>query len=127
MHACRSRGKGRRGYRSEAWLRIIRQLWASGRKLRLSGDDERVLFQKRRYQPEGEQKTFRIYRPGEHGNWIASIDPPDGAPTKRVLYNQARVVTANVVAVCEGEKDADTRDDHMDALIEQLGRFGAEL
>jgi putative DNA primase/helicase len=71
-------------------------------------DDERVLFQKRRYQPEGEQKTFRIYRPGEQGNWIAGIDPPDSAPTKRVLYNQPRVVTANVVAVCEGEKDADT-------------------
>ena len=70
-------------------------------------DDERVLFQKRRYQPEGEQKTFRIYRPGEHGNWIAGIDPPDSAPTKRVLYNQPRVVTANVIAVCEGEKDAD--------------------
>jgi AAA domain/CHC2 zinc finger len=70
-------------------------------------DDERVLFQKRRYQPEGEPKTFRIYRPGEQGNWIAGIDPPDGAPTKRVLYNQPRVVTANVVVVCEGEKDAD--------------------
>jgi putative DNA primase/helicase len=70
-------------------------------------DDERVLFQKRRYQPEGEQKTFRIYRPGEHGNWIAGIDPPDSAPTKRVLYNQPRAVTANVIAVCEGEKDAD--------------------
>ena len=70
-------------------------------------DDERVLFQKRRYQPEGEQKTFRVYRPGEQGNWIAGIDPPDGAPTKRVLYNQPRVVTANVIAVSEGEKDAD--------------------
>ena len=70
-------------------------------------DDERVLFQKRRYQPEGEQKTFRIFRPGENGNWIAGIDPLDGAPTKRVLYNQPRVVTANVIAVCEGEKDAD--------------------
>jgi putative DNA primase/helicase len=69
-------------------------------------DDERVLFQKRRYEPECEQKTFRIYRPGEQGNWIAGIDPPDGA-TKRVLYNQPRVVTANVIAVCEGEKDAD--------------------
>lgn len=70
-------------------------------------DDERVLFQKRRFQPEGEQKTFRIYRPDEHGNWVAGIDAPDGAPTKRVLYNQPRVVTANVVVVCEGEKDAD--------------------
>lgn len=70
-------------------------------------DDERVLFQKRRYQPEGEAKTFRIYRPGEEGNWIAGIDPPEGEPTKRVLYNQPRLVTANVVAVCEGEKDAD--------------------
>jgi hypothetical protein len=71
------------------------------------GDDDRVLFQKRRYQPEGEAKTFRIYRPTEQGNWIAGIDPPEGIPTRRVLYNQPRVTTANVVIVCEGEKDAD--------------------
>ncbi len=70
-------------------------------------DDDRVLYQKRRYQPEGEPKTFRVYRPSEQGNWIAGIDPPDGAPTKRVLYNQPRVTTANVVIVCEGEKDCD--------------------
>ena len=70
-------------------------------------DDDRVLFQKRRYQPEGESKTFRVNRPGEHGEWIAGIDPPDGEPTKRVLYNQPRVTTANVVLVAEGEKDCD--------------------
>jgi hypothetical protein len=65
----------------------------------------RVLYQKRRYQPEGEAKTFRTYRPdGER--WIAGIDA-DGAPTRRVLYNLPLLVTANVVAVCEGEKDCE--------------------
>jgi hypothetical protein len=44
----------------------------------------RVLYQKRRYQPEGEGKTFRTYRPdGER--WIAGID--GDVPTRRVLYN----------------------------------------
>jgi hypothetical protein len=65
----------------------------------------RVLYQKRRYQPEGCSKTFRTYRPdGER--WIAGIDA-DGAPMRRVLYNLPYLVTANVVAVCEGEKDCD--------------------
>jgi hypothetical protein len=64
----------------------------------------RVLYQKRRYQPEGEAKTFRTFRPdGER--WIAGIDAD--APTRRVLYNLPLVVTANVVAVCEGEKDCE--------------------
>ena len=62
----------------------------------------RVLYQKRRYQPEGEAKTFRTFRPdGER--WIAGIDAD--VPTRRVLFNLPLVVTANVVAVCEGEKD----------------------
>jgi hypothetical protein len=64
----------------------------------------RVLYQKRRYQPEGEAKTFRTYRPdGER--WIAGIDAD--VPTRRALYNLPLVVTANVVAVCEGEKDCE--------------------
>ncbi|MCU1248693.1 MAG: ATPase [Edaphobacter sp.] len=65
----------------------------------------RVLYQKRRYQPEGGAKTFRTYRPdGER--WIAGIDA-DGESTRRVLYNLPHLVTANVVAICEGEKDCD--------------------
>ena len=64
----------------------------------------RVLYQKRRYQPEGQPKTFRTYRPdGER--WIAGID--GDMPTRRVLYNLPLLVTANIVAICEGEKDAD--------------------
>jgi hypothetical protein len=65
----------------------------------------RVLFQKRRYQPEGRPKTFRTFRPDSE-RWVAGIDP-DGAVTRRILYNLPLVVTANVVAVCEGEKDCE--------------------
>ncbi len=65
----------------------------------------RVLYQKRRYQPEGGAKTFRTFRPdGER--WIAGIDA-ESVPTRRVLYNLPLLVTANVVAVCEGEKDCE--------------------
>ncbi len=65
----------------------------------------RVLYQKRRYQPEGGAKTFRTYRPdGER--WVSGMDAVD-APTRRVLYNLPLLVTANVVAVCEGEKDCE--------------------
>jgi putative DNA primase/helicase len=65
----------------------------------------KLLYQKRRYQPEGQAKTFRTFRPdGER--WIAGIDA-EGASTRRVLYNLPFIVTANVVAVCEGEKDCE--------------------
>jgi hypothetical protein len=64
-----------------------------------------TLFQKRRYQPEGEAKTFRAYRPVEDGGWLAGIDPNDGRLTSRVLYNLPQLVTANMVLLCEGEKD----------------------
>ena len=57
--------------------------------------------------PRVRQRRFRVYRPGEHGDWVAGIDPQDGEPTRRVLYNQPRLVTANVAIICEGEKDAD--------------------
>ena len=66
---------------------------------------DKLLYQKRRYQPEGQAKTFRMFRPdGER--WIAGIDA-EGASTRRVLYNLPFLVTANVVAVCEGEKDCE--------------------
>ncbi|HEV8189476.1 MAG TPA: AAA family ATPase [Pyrinomonadaceae bacterium] len=66
-----------------------------------------VLYQKRRYQPEGEPKTFRVYRPTDSGNWVSGIDAPDEPPTKRVLYNLPLLITANVAIVCEGEKDCE--------------------
>lgn len=69
--------------------------------------DGQVLFQKRRYHPEGGGKTFRQYRPTETGGWAAGIDEAGVEPTKRVLYNLPLLVTANVALVCEGEKDAD--------------------
>jgi putative DNA primase/helicase len=68
--------------------------------------DGRVLYQKRRYQPEGQAKTFRVYRPEGNG-WVPGIDLTDGTKTKRVLYNQPQLVAANVAIVCEGEKDCD--------------------
>jgi hypothetical protein len=64
----------------------------------------KVLYQKRRFQPEGQPKTFRTYRPdGER--WVSGID--GDSTTRRVLYNLPLLVTANVVAVCEGEKDCE--------------------
>jgi hypothetical protein len=65
----------------------------------------RALYQKRRYQPEGEAKTFRTFR-SDGERWIAGIDA-DSARTRRVLYNLPQLITANIVAVCEGEKDCE--------------------
>jgi hypothetical protein len=73
-------------------------------------ENGRTLFQKRRFEPEGQAKTFRIHRPSDSGSWIAGIDPPKESaeePTRRILYNLPEVVTANFVVVCEGEKDCD--------------------
>ena len=64
----------------------------------------KTLFQKRRYEPEMEAKTFRIFRPTDRG-WVAKIDPDDGAKTRRVLFNLPDLIKANVVFICEGEKD----------------------
>lgn len=63
-----------------------------------------VLFQKRRFQPEGKPKTFLIYRATDKG-LVSKIDPPAGPPTRRVLFNLPDLVKANVVLLCEGEKD----------------------
>ena len=49
-------------------------------------------------------KTFRTFHPTERG-WKGGIDPKDGKKTKRVLLNLPDLVKANVVFVCEGEKD----------------------
>jgi hypothetical protein len=63
-----------------------------------------VLYQKRRYQPEMKPKTFLIYRATDKG-FVLKIDPPDGAQTRRVLFNLPDVIKANIVFLCEGEKD----------------------
>jgi putative DNA primase/helicase len=78
----------------------------------LAGDVE---FQKRKILLPDGSKTFRVVRPKGHG-WESGI-----GDAKRVLYNLPEVVTANVVVVCEGEKDCET----IDAL--ELGREIAEL
>ena len=67
-----------------------------------------MLFQKRRYQPAGEAKTFRIFRPNDRGGWEWGIDSKEGPATPRVLFNLPHVVTANVVRICEGEKDCES-------------------
>jgi hypothetical protein len=63
-----------------------------------------VLYQKRRFEPELKPKTFLIFRLTSKG-FMSRIDPPDGPKTRRVLYNLPDVVKANVVFLCEGEKD----------------------
>jgi hypothetical protein len=64
------------------------------------------LFQKRRYEPEIGEKTFRVFRQVD-GVWKTGIDAKDGERTRRVLYNLPAVIKANVVFLSEGEKDAD--------------------
>jgi hypothetical protein len=65
-----------------------------------------TLFQKRRYEPEIGEKTFRIFRQVD-GAWKTGIDAKDGERTRRVLYNLPHLVKSNVAMLCEGEKDAD--------------------
>ena len=66
-----------------------------------------TLFQKRRYQPEIGEKTFRIFRMVD-GQWRPGIDAKDGERTRRVLFNLPDLVKANVVFFCEGEKDCES-------------------
>jgi hypothetical protein len=64
-----------------------------------------VLYQKRRYEPELSSKTFLTYRATPKG-FVSKIDPPDGPPTRRVLFNLPDMVKANMIFLTEGEKDA---------------------
>lgn len=64
----------------------------------------RVLFQKRRFEPEMGAKTFRTFHETERG-WKAGIDPKEGDRNRRVLFNLPDVVKANVILLAEGEKD----------------------
>lgn len=62
-----------------------------------------VVFQKRKYWSEQERrKSFRVYHQNEQG-WQTGI----GDDTQRVLYNLPNLVTANVAAIAEGEKDCE--------------------
>jgi len=57
-----------------------------------------LLFQVCRFEP----KDFRQRAPDGKGGWIYKLDG-----VRRVLYNLPRVVAADFLFICEGEKDAD--------------------
>lgn len=48
-------------------------------------------------------KSFRQRHKGDDGKWVWNMDG-----TERVLYRLPEVMSAKMVAICEGEKDADT-------------------
>ena len=83
--------------------------FASAGKLTASYDYRQpngaVSFQKRRYVAPDGKKTFRVFRPDSASGWAAGI-----ADQPKVLYHLPEVITANVVLVCEGEKDCETLD-----------------
>lgn len=80
-----------------------------------------TLYQKRRYEPEIGEKTFRIFRMVD-GQWKTGIDAKDGERTRRVLYNLPHLVKANLAILCEGEKDC---DNVMNANL--LSKFGFSI
>jgi DnaB-like helicase C terminal domain/CHC2 zinc finger len=61
-------------------------------------EDGKMLFQVARYEP----KTFRQRAPSGKGDWTYSLDG-----VRRVLYNLPKIIDADMVWICEGEKDAD--------------------
>lgn len=61
-------------------------------------EDRKELFEKLRYEP----KRFSQRARGADGKWIYTL-----ADVRRVLYNLQELITANTVAIVEGEKDAD--------------------
>lgn len=64
-----------------------------------------VSFIKRRYVAPDGKKTFRIFRPDGASGWASGIgDQP------KVLFHLPELITANVLLVCEGEKDCETLD-----------------
>ncbi len=65
----------------------------------------RVLYLKRRYEPEMGAKTFRTFHDTERG-WRGGIDPKGGERNRRVLYNLPDLVKASVALLSEGEKCA---------------------
>jgi AAA domain/CHC2 zinc finger len=88
----------------------------TGAKLSYSGSDlgppvalydyynanERLVFQKRKYQPQGRKKEFRQFQwSDEENRWVSNL-----AGVERILYHLPQAITANVLIVTEGEKDA---------------------
>jgi hypothetical protein len=67
-------------------------------------EHNRILFQKLRFAgvTEDGHKRFLIRKEAPNGGWIHTSQD-----VRKVLYNLAGVITANVVAICEGEHDAD--------------------
>lgn len=61
-----------------------------------------LLFQVCRFIP----KDFRQRAPDGNGGWVYKLEG-----IRRVLYNLAKVLAADFVFICEGEKDADTLND----------------
>lgn len=61
-------------------------------------EDGKLLFQVCRFDP----KDFRQRAPDGKGAWIYKLEG-----IRRVLYNLPKVLAADLVFVCEGEKDAD--------------------
>jgi hypothetical protein len=69
--------------------------------------DERgeLLYQVVRYEPEGQDKTFRQRRPDKRSGWVWSLQG-----VRRVLYRLPDLLAADpgeLVLKCEGEKDTD--------------------
>ena len=62
-------------------------------------EQSKLLYQKVRYEP----KTFKNRRPDDGGGWIWNLEG-----VRRVPYSLPRILAANFVLVCEGEKDCDT-------------------
>ena len=67
-------------------------------------EHNRVLFQKLRYAgvTEDGRKRFIIRKPAATDGWIYNSHE-----VRKVLYNLPGVISSNVIALCEGEHDAD--------------------
>jgi len=81
-------------------------------------EDRKELFEKLRYAP----KRFSQRARGADGQWVYSL-----ADVRKVLYNLPEVITANAVAIVEGEKDANNLKAFGEALSKEFPgtRFAA--
>jgi hypothetical protein len=80
-------------------------------------EDGNPLFEKLRYPG----KRFSQRLKGPDGAWVYNL-----AGARKVLYNLPEVITANHVAICEGEKDADNVNAlHLENYGNALTRFAA--
>lgn len=71
--------------------------------------DGKLLFEKRRHDP----KSFTQRAPTEDGGWRYNL-----TGVRKVLYNLPQVMTAQIVLVCEGEKDCDQLNAVLQGYIE---------